>query len=161
ILKDLITDIVPRWRKQESIPLPNYMSPEALEIETLKAGLRQRVLSAADVFGQQLWQNANLQASCFLLAEAVAWLKAAESTLARRAWLEQDDEEDGEPQPLAALGRRATGRCIVEVRTRLRRFEEDLSQLRRGYYGPEVRAASLLLAECARPAPDQRSSGAI
>jgi electron transfer flavoprotein-quinone oxidoreductase len=161
ILKDLITDIVPRWRKQESIPLPNYMSPEALEIETLRAGLRQRVLSAADVFGQQLWQNANLQASCFLLAEAVAWLKAAESTLARRAWLEQDDEEDGEPQPLAALGRRATGRCIVEVRTRLRRFEEDLSQLRRGYYGPEVRAASLLLAECARPAPDQRSSGAI
>jgi alkylation response protein AidB-like acyl-CoA dehydrogenase/electron transfer flavoprotein alpha/beta subunit len=161
ILKDLITEIVPRWRKKESIPLPEYMSPEALEVETLKAGLRQRVLSAADVFGQQLWQNANLQASCFLLAEAVAWLKAAESTLARRAWLEQDDEEDGEPQPLAALGRRSTGRCIMEVRTRLRRFEEDLSQLRRGYYGPEVRAASLLLAECERPAPDQRSSGAI
>jgi alkylation response protein AidB-like acyl-CoA dehydrogenase/flavin-dependent dehydrogenase/ferredoxin-like protein FixX len=161
ILKDLITEIIPRWRKNESVRLPNYMSPEALEIETLKAGLRQRVLSAADVFGQQLWQNANLQASCFLLAEAVAWLKAAESTLARRAWLEQDQEEDGEPQPLAALGRRATGRCIVEVRTRLRRFEEDLSQLRRGYYGPEIRAASLLLAECERPVPGQRSMGAI
>jgi hypothetical protein len=49
--------------------------------------MRQRLQAALTLFGQGLWQNPNLQANCFLLAEAAAWIKAADSTLARLAWL--------------------------------------------------------------------------
>src|SRR5262249_14794777 len=42
------------------------------------------------------------------------------------------------------VGRGALARCQAEVRQRLRRFDEELTHLRRGYYAPAVRAASLL-----------------
>jgi alkylation response protein AidB-like acyl-CoA dehydrogenase/flavin-dependent dehydrogenase/electron transfer flavoprotein alpha subunit/ferredoxin-like protein FixX len=146
ILRDLVSEIAPRWRKDQASTLPEYMSPEALELEAFKADLRHRVVSAVDVFGQELWQNPNFQASCFLLSEIVAWLKAAESTLARRAWLEQreNSEQASEPRPQSEIGRRASVRCAADIRRRMRRFEEELIHLRRGYYGPEIRAASLL-----------------
>lgn len=34
-------------------------------------------------------------------------------------------------------------RCCSEVRERIRRFDDELTHLRRGYYAPEIRAASL------------------
>jgi alkylation response protein AidB-like acyl-CoA dehydrogenase/flavin-dependent dehydrogenase/ferredoxin-like protein FixX len=120
---------------------------EALEVETLRGGVRQRLANAVAVFGQELWQNPNLQANCFLLSEATAWLKAADSSLARLAWLSrqeiaQESQTDGGQAGLE-LGRRALLRCVYEVRDRLRRFDEELTHLRRGYYAPEVRAARL------------------
>src|SRR5262249_36520964 len=59
ILRDLVAEIAPRWRKGQAPTLPEYMSPEALELEAFKADLRHRVVSAVDVFGQELWQNPN------------------------------------------------------------------------------------------------------
>ena len=47
-------------------------------------------------------------------------------------------------EPCRELSLRALARCSTEVQDRLHRFDEDLTQLRRGYYAPHVRAASLL-----------------
>jgi electron transfer flavoprotein-quinone oxidoreductase len=157
ILKELAAEVVPRW-PTASPTLPNYLGREALELESLKAGLRQRTKATLDLFGQELWQNPNLQANCFLLAEAAAWVKTADSTLGRLAWLERQAgaDEGAEPSPKIEVGRWAVARCHSEVRHRLRRFDEELTHLRRGYYAPEVRAASLLLdraSEPVRPAP--------
>jgi alkylation response protein AidB-like acyl-CoA dehydrogenase/flavin-dependent dehydrogenase/electron transfer flavoprotein alpha subunit/electron transfer flavoprotein alpha/beta subunit/ferredoxin-like protein FixX len=173
ILKDLATEVAPRWKQSPAEP-PHHLSREALEHEALRGGLRQRVEAALAYFGQSLWQNPNLQANCFLLAEAAAWLKAADSTLGRLAWLSRFDQEqlpvasgplpEGQDKTADAGGqapappnpeltthswhlttaRRALASCHAEIRDRLQRFDEELTHLRRGYYAPEIRAASLL-----------------
>jgi electron transfer flavoprotein-quinone oxidoreductase len=157
ILKDLVTEVMPRWAETKPTR-PHHLGREALEFEALKAQFRQQLASALDFFGQKLWENPNLQANCFLLAEAAAWLKAADSVLGRLAWLEQREEErqesrmdSGDPQSsmldLHSLPWRALANCSVEIRTRLKRFEEELIHLRRGFYAPAIRAASLLFQE--------------
>src|SRR5208283_4105096 len=93
ILKDLISEVAPRWPAKPR-PAAGYLGPEGLELEALKEEVRQRTRTALESFGQQLWQNPNLQANCFLLAEGVAWMAAAESTLGRLAWLSRLDMRD-------------------------------------------------------------------
>jgi alkylation response protein AidB-like acyl-CoA dehydrogenase/electron transfer flavoprotein alpha subunit/electron transfer flavoprotein alpha/beta subunit len=163
ILKDLVAEVAPGWSRGTAQTFPSYLGPEALQLEALKAELRQRTKAAMDVFGQELWQNPNLQANCFLLAEAVAWLKAADSTLGRVAWLarQAQADEDAEPSPKIELGRRALARCGAEVRHRLQRFDEELANLRRGYYAPEVRAASLLFDQRQEDAHERRLASQI
>jgi alkylation response protein AidB-like acyl-CoA dehydrogenase/flavin-dependent dehydrogenase/electron transfer flavoprotein alpha subunit/ferredoxin-like protein FixX len=201
ILKDLAGEVAPRW-KQSPAESPRHLSRESLEHEALKGGLRQRVEAALALFGQELWQNPNLQANCFLLAEVAAWLKAADSTLGRLAWLTHGGTDDGRsatrpegessspqgdghpdgngntspmngdevkvqiprgledsPSGLArderwsgspflgvdlVTAHRALDHCHAAIRERLQRFDEELTHLRRGFYAPEVRAASLL-----------------
>src|SRR5262249_46416951 len=87
LLKDLAAELAPRWAKGNAAPV--HVGREAVDRENVKNELKQRVRAALDVFGPGLWQNPNLQANCFLLSEAVAWVKAADSTLARLAWLER------------------------------------------------------------------------
>jgi electron transfer flavoprotein-quinone oxidoreductase len=161
ILKDLAAEVAPRWSSDATPALANYLGPEALELEALRTEVQDRVKAALAVFGKELWQNPNLQANCFLLAEAAAWLKAAESSLGRLAWLVRQTpaDEDAEPSPAVDVGYRATARCATEVRHRLRRFDEELAHLRRGYYAPEIRAASLLFDQtpAARPEPRLQS----
>ncbi len=186
ILKALVTDVAPRWAKAPAAA-PSHGGPEALELEMLKGQARQRIQAALDVFGQGLWQNPNLQANCFLLAEVAAWIKAADSSLFRLGWLSRQElatsgllpvpgEEAGEPaadgartSALAAdhwsrateLGHRAVARCFFEIRSRLRRFDEELSHLRRGFYAPEIRAASLLFNQAQESAPARLPAGRI
>lgn len=152
ILRDLASDFAPRWAK-EPPTAPESLSREALEFEAVKAELRKRVSAAVEAFGQELWRNPSLQANCFLLAEATAWLKAADSTLYRVAWLDRQahQDEDAEPSPLLLVGRKALQHCQQEVRQRLRRFDEELAHLRRGFYAPEIRAANLLFNHAAEP----------
>ncbi len=163
ILKDLAAEVAPRWSRGAGQALCNYLGREALELEALKAEVRQHLTAALEVFGQELWQNPNLQANCFLLAEAAAWLKAADSSLARLAWLTRlvQTDENAEPSPKMDLGRRATARCCTEVRHRLQRFDEELTHLRRGYYAPGVRAASLLFDQVPVAVPARRLSSQI
>jgi alkylation response protein AidB-like acyl-CoA dehydrogenase/flavin-dependent dehydrogenase/electron transfer flavoprotein alpha subunit/electron transfer flavoprotein alpha/beta subunit/ferredoxin-like protein FixX len=146
VLKDLVSELAPRWARVPTTKLPGYLGVEALELETLRIDLRRRLTSAVDSFGGELWQNPNLQADCFLLSEAAAWFKTAESALARLAWLERQAlEDDGaEPSVKLAIGLRAFARCCLAVKLRLRRLDEELAHLRRGFYAPEIRAASLL-----------------
>src|SRR5207302_997000 len=120
ILKDLAAEVAPRWSQQPASP-PRHVGREALELEALRGSVRQRIEGALAMFGQELWQNPNLQASCFLLAEAAAWLKAAESTLGRLAWLSRvgQAEEDADSSPKIELARRALARAGAEVRERL------------------------------------------
>jgi electron transfer flavoprotein-quinone oxidoreductase len=156
VLKDLAVEIGPRWSKAPPAP-PAHLSREVLELEVLKGTIRQRLQAALALFGQGLWQNPNLQTNCFLLAEAAAWIKAADSTLARLAWLSRQEvgtSEDsaGQECVVADVARRALAQCYLEVQHRLDRFEEELTHLRRGYYAPEVRAASLLFDQTAEPA---------
>lgn len=163
ILKDLAIDVAPRWSRGDTPPLPDYLGREALELEALKREVRQRVRAALEVFGQEIWENPNLQANCFLLAEAAAWMKAAESTLGRLAWIERQAQADdtAEPSPKLGLARRALARCSTEVRHRLSRFDEELVHLRRGYYAPEIRAASLLFDRAASAAPASQIASRI
>jgi electron transfer flavoprotein-quinone oxidoreductase len=163
ILRDLASEVAPRWSENKAPPV--HSGREALELEATKAALRSRVRAAVELFGQNIWQDPDLQANCFLLAEAAAWYKAADSTLGRLSWLTRrelagvgqglptDLEVDGPARPsvhagsatdVMEIGRRAFARCNAEIRTRLRRFDEELTHLRRGYYAPEVRAATLL-----------------
>lgn len=153
---------------------PHHAGREAVDLESLRAGLVLRIETAVGVFGQELWQNPSLQPSCFPLAEAAAWFKAADSSLGRLAWLSRRDaaaetqKENGpdgavltaQLQPALDLGRRAFYRCCSEVRGRLQRFDEELTHLRRGYYAPEIRAASLLFDQAkhtvAAPPPASR-----
>ncbi|MBV9122975.1 MAG: acyl-CoA dehydrogenase family protein, partial [Planctomycetes bacterium] len=153
ILKDLATEVAPRWASPGAAP--QHVGREALELEALRGNVRQRVQAALALFGRNLWENPNLQANCFLLSEATAWLKAADSTLGRLAWLSRQAQadENAEPSPRIELARRALARAIEAVRDRVRRFDEELSHLRRGFYAPEVRAASLLFHEPRRAAP--------
>jgi electron transfer flavoprotein-quinone oxidoreductase len=156
ILKDLVTEVAPRWPAGASPP--QHAGREAVELEALKSAFRQRLESARALFGDELWRNPNLQANCFLLAEAAAWIKAADSTLARLAWRWRHAEletlaDEAREAVLAGLQRphAAFRRCLAEVELRLRRFDEELTHLRRGYYAPEVRAASLLLRQAGEP----------
>ncbi len=144
ILRDLASEVAPRWKDAPTVS--KQMHQDAIHLEWLKGELRQRVQSALAVFGASLAQNPNLQANCFILADAAAWLKAADSTLGRNAWLARRSlsDEDGEASPQSELGRSALARCFWEVRHRLSRFDEELTFLRRGFYAPEVRAADLL-----------------
>ncbi|HEV3259479.1 MAG TPA: acyl-CoA dehydrogenase family protein [Gemmataceae bacterium] len=162
ILKDLAAEVAPRW-SQRPAPPPHHVGREVLELEALRGNVRQRIEAALAMFGQELWQNPNLQASCFLLAEAAAWLKAAESTLGRLAWLSRvgQADEDADSSPKMELARRALARAAAAVRQRLQRFEEESGHLRRGYYGPEVRAASLFFNRAAGTPPDVRVSSHI
>ena len=125
---------------------PRHLSRQVLALESLKDAYRQRVNLALEIFGQGLWQNPNLQPSCFVLADATVWLKAAECTLGRWAWLNRlaQGEDDASLSARGELAREALTRCTREVESRLRRFDEELPHLRRGYYPPEIRAASLL-----------------
>ncbi|HLJ94710.1 MAG TPA: FAD-binding protein, partial [Gemmataceae bacterium] len=167
ILKDLATEMVLTEGSAENMalgasgsgPAPpaslGMMGREALELEALRREVRQRVGAASQFFGQELWQNPNLQANCFLLAEAAAWFKAADSTLGRLAWLERQIQADetAEPTPKLDLARWAVLRCVTEVRHRLNRFDEELAHLRRGYYAPDVRAATLLFDRVVQAVP--------
>ncbi len=146
VLKDLVAEVAPRWKTTPSVPSA-YLGREGLDFEALRLQFRQRVEAAVELFGQELWQNPNLQANCFLLSESAAWLKAADSTLARLAWLERTSTPD---RSSSEVGRRALAHCFDEVRIRLKRFDEELMHFRRGYYAPEVRAASLLLQEASQ-----------
>ncbi len=146
ILRDVAAETAARWARQ-SPTAPKHGSHEVLELEATKAAVRQRFEAALGFLGQTIWQNPNLQANCFLLAEAVAWLKAAESTLARVAWLvRREENEEGTEDPVIRTGQRAFARCLAEVRRRLHHFDEELPHLKRGFYAPQVRAAELLFA---------------
>jgi alkylation response protein AidB-like acyl-CoA dehydrogenase/flavin-dependent dehydrogenase/electron transfer flavoprotein alpha/beta subunit/ferredoxin-like protein FixX len=211
ILRDLASEIAPKW-SGKSAKSPAHVGREALELEASKEALRQRVESALELFGQTIWQDPNLQANCFLLSEAAAWFKAADSTLGRLAWLTRQElvssgqEPAGPPAGVGAqtggvsgsllsqdlppargegaetrslptgngtsvagggfsgaleVGRRAFARCNAEIRNRLRRFDEELTHLRRGYYAPEVRAAALLYDRTPAPAPTLKAASRI
>ncbi len=151
ILQALAGEVVPRWLRGVETRV-RHLGRDVLELEALKADFRQRLLAAWQFFGAALGQNAEVQASCFALAEAAAWLKAADSTLGRMAWLTRLCEAEDREEPAAHqdVGSRVLAHCHAEVRDRLHRFDEDLASLRRGYFAPHVRAALLLVSEPAR-----------
>jgi flavin-dependent dehydrogenase len=146
ILQALAGEVMPRWLRGGIDSRVRHLGREVLELEALKGDVRRRLMAAWEVFGEALGRNANVQASCFALAEATAWLKAADSVLGRMAWTSrlQQAEDREEPATRLEVGRRALAHGHAQVRDRLRRFEEDLAALRRGYYAPHVRAAALL-----------------
>src|SRR5207253_2551571 len=121
ILKDLVSEVALRWA-QKAVPPPQHTGREALELEALKGDVRQRIEAALEIFGQGLWQNPSLQANCFLLAEMAAWLKAADSTLGRLAWLsrlelsaEQETQDGDEPRTDAGESKTRAGLIPTSV----------------------------------------------
>jgi flavin-dependent dehydrogenase len=147
ILRALAEGVIPRWLRGGIETRARHLECDALELEAIKADFRRRLMAGWQVFGEALGRNADVQASCFALAEAAAWLKAADSTLGRMAWLSRlcQAEDREEPASGQELARRILAHSFAEIRTRLFRFDEDLASLRRGYYAPHVYAANLLL----------------
>ncbi len=147
ILRNLVESVIPRWLGGEIDTRARHLERDAVELEALKADFRRRLTNGWQAFGNALGRNADVQASCFALAEAAAWLKAADSTLGRMAWLSRlcQAEDREEPASQQELARRVLAHCFAEVRDRLFRFDEDLASLRRGYCAPHVYAAALLL----------------
>ena len=148
ILRALSAEAMPRWLSGVGSIRARHLERDVLELEMLKADFRQRMTTAWQSFGEALGRNADVQASCFALAEAAAWLKAADSTMGRMAWLSQlcQAEDREEPVSQQDLARCVLTHCFAEIRDRLFRFDEDLASLRRGYYAPHVYAAMLLSA---------------
>jgi len=146
ILRALAEVVMPRWLSGGIDTRARHLERDALELEALKADFRRLLTAGWQVFGEALGRNADVQASCFALAEAAAWLKAADSALGRMAWLSRlcQAEDREEPASQQDLARRALASCFAEIRDRLFRFNEDLAAQRRGYYAPHVYAASLL-----------------
>ncbi|MDW8266230.1 MAG: acyl-CoA dehydrogenase family protein, partial [Gemmataceae bacterium] len=149
ILRELVSDVAARWTRQASNPM--LRDGPAAQLEAAKAAFRRRVDAAINLFGPELWQNPNLQPGAFQLAEAAAWLKAADSTLGRLAWWQR---QAGQPSLAAgadearrclAVGQAAFHRCLAEVEHRLGRWDTAWNLWRQGYDTAEIRAASLLL----------------
>jgi flavin-dependent dehydrogenase len=147
ILRALSREVLPRWVQQAGASKTTNLERDILELESLKIDFRKRMTATWHVFGEALGCDPDVQASCFALAEATAWLKAADSALARIAWISRLCQADDCEEPAAQqeLGHRALAYCFAEVRDRLFRFEGDLAALRRGYYVPHVHAAKLML----------------
>jgi hypothetical protein len=148
------------WQK----PAPRHLGHEALELESLKGAWRQSVQRAGDVFQSGRWENPSVQVSCLALAAATAWLLAADRVLGRLAWLDRAAAEDDLLPPARQAGLYALARCQDTVRDALRRFDEDLAALRRGYVSPLLRVGPLLrraTAEETLPACDIRGPLAI
>jgi alkylation response protein AidB-like acyl-CoA dehydrogenase/flavin-dependent dehydrogenase/ferredoxin-like protein FixX len=139
ILRDLVNEVAPRWAEAAKAAVAG--SGLVGELEALKEGLKQRTQAALAVFGPQLALNPNLQPSGFLLAETVAWVKAADSVLGRLAWLARRPNTSDAVE----VGRRAFSRCVREAQVRLERFDPELERLRAGFYNHAIRAASLLM----------------
>jgi electron transfer flavoprotein alpha subunit len=144
ILKDLVVEVVPHWNGTPAAP--RHQGTEALAVQALKVEVRTLVSEGVANFGAGLWQDPSLQPEGFLLAEAVAWLKAADSTLGRLAWVARREatDDDTPPSPAVYLGRAALRFCTAQVRECLRRGRDGLSRLRRGQYAPAIHATSLL-----------------
>jgi hypothetical protein len=147
ILRTLTEVVIPRLLCGGGGTKVHHLERDILELEALKADFRRRLLAMWQTFGVALGRNAEVQASCFALAEAVAWLKAADSVLGRMVWLSRlcQAEDREEPASQQELGRRALAHCFAVIRDRHFRFDEDLASLRRGYYAPQVYAAQMLL----------------
>ncbi len=158
ILRALAEVVAPRWQRGGLDTRARHLERDALELEALKADFRRRLMAGWHIFGDALGHNPDVQASCFALAEAAAWLKAADSTLGRMAWITRLCQAEDREEPLSPQGlpRRALAYCYAQIRARLFRFDEDLASLRRGYYAPHVYAAALLLR---RTSPDYTRRG--
>jgi electron transfer flavoprotein alpha subunit len=155
ILKDLVAEVAPRWPDSE--PASRELASDAPQAERHRLRLEALAKEAIAVWGQDVWQNPNFQPSCFLLAEAAAWIKASDAASARLTWLLRYASSSGDSGAETAIdaGRRAIARCDREARDRLDRFRAELGQMRAGRYSPEIRAGSLLLqaAPASVPAP--------
>jgi flavin-dependent dehydrogenase len=148
ILRSLADEVIPRALDGPKERGVRHLGRDVLELEALKGEFRQRLLAVWQFFGGALGRNADVQASCFALAEAAAWLKAADSVLGRMAWNSRLSQSEDRDEPAAQdTGRRVLAHCHAQVRDRLFRFDEDLAALRRGYYAPHVRAALLLMSK--------------
>ncbi len=89
ILRMLAKVVVPRWRRSGRPGLRQYgiWSGTCWNSRRSRQTCRSKLTAVWQVFGeaQVHSSDANVQASCFALAEATAWLKAADSTLGRIA----------------------------------------------------------------------------
>src|SRR5207302_10788151 len=52
ILKDLATELAPRWVAAPNTALPHYLGQDALVAEAVRGEVRQRITAALGTFGQ-------------------------------------------------------------------------------------------------------------
>jgi electron transfer flavoprotein-quinone oxidoreductase len=126
--------------------VPRHVGPEALAVEAAKADFRRVLGDATEVLAATLPGEPGMELLGWCLAEASAWLQAADSVLGRLAWMGRVHlaAAPDDPAPLPPAGRRAFAACLDEARLRLGRLGEDLPALRRGYWPPLARAAVVL-----------------
>jgi electron transfer flavoprotein-quinone oxidoreductase len=139
----LLAVVAPSCSLQESPPAPRHLSPDALELEARKTDFRLRLAALLPILAAIPAGTPGRLALQAPPAETAAWLLGADAALARLAWLsrKRQAEEPDDPTPLPQAGRRAFALCLAEVRARLRRIDDHLLALRRGYWPARARAA--------------------
>ncbi|MER3414695.1 MAG: hypothetical protein C4297_00575 [Gemmataceae bacterium] len=159
ILKDLLSELAPRLGAEPGTHLARAAETGREQFRSWIAQLDElcqacvRCLAEAQTrLGAELWQNPNLQPDGFLLAEAIAWLKAADSVCARHAWLRRRLQAQSDPAEVVHTYRRtldlldeACALCLGEVERRLQAWGAALQRLEQGYYHPVIAAGARLL----------------
>lgn len=167
ILRDLVETLLPKWRQNTSgTPAPSEkrnqgkFSSEISLLEACKTRLFNILEDATRVFGSQIWNNPNFQPIFFPLAEIAGFIKLCDSVIARTLWLESNLADstaatDRRHLQLAeAASQNFLAQTFAEIERLFARVHRQLDPdehyqpiLRRGFYPPEIRIATLALRE--------------
>jgi electron transfer flavoprotein-quinone oxidoreductase len=166
ILKDLVREVAerrtaapPRRPAAPASPPPpgsDKLRGPRETLEEMKRSLAERISEAFASFGDEVLNNPNMQSVFFGLSDAAAWIKAADSSIARAEWVLANltDPADAAYRDWCLrITRRAVAAMRRKTRLRLADLADSLAALRQGLYPPEVRAASLMMRAESRPAP--------
>ncbi len=140
LVKELVGDVLPRWQQE---PIALNSDPISQQLLDLHQRFREQLQAAAQLFGQGLWQNPNLQPTVFWLAEASAWLLAAQAVAGRLFWLKGCKAKLKQPS-CTETGQLALARCLNEVRWRLQWFAEEWQRIEACQYAATIRTADLM-----------------
>lgn len=125
-------------------PSPRHLAPEALDLEAAKTDFRHAWAVTNEVWARTDRKEKGPWVLGLALAQAAAWLWAAECVLGRLAWISQRLAEATHDEALLPdEGLHGLGTCLRRARNQLQRLNEDLAGLRRGSWPPVVRAVRL------------------
>ncbi|HUJ11407.1 MAG TPA: acyl-CoA dehydrogenase family protein [Verrucomicrobiae bacterium] len=145
ILRDLVDHILPQWKKQETPFHPEEKSSELGRLADAKSLLMRSLGQAVEVFGPQVWQNANFQPTMFKLVDIAGYIKVMDSALWRSTWLHMKNTDADRKSFAHDACESYAEYAFREVERLQNEFQRDFSLLKQGLYPPDVRVAQLAL----------------
>ncbi len=171
ILRDLVETLLPKWKSSLSRQTDGgqasssnvgkgKFSSEIASLESSKHRLFRVLDETVKLFGPQIWNNPNFQPTFFPLAEIAGLIKVCDSVLGRTLWLASNITGSREPsdkrhlQLAETCAQNVLAKSFAEIERLFHRVEHQLDPnehyheiLRRGFYPPEIRIATLALRE--------------
>jgi len=126
------------------------LQPQCAALDEMKRNLQGVITQAVSMFDDEILSNPNLQSVFFGLSDVAALIKLADAALGRVEWVLRhlDAAQDAAYRDWSIrMARRIVARLGHKVKQRLRHVTESMTALRQGLYPPEIRAASLMMAE--------------